>query len=85
MGITDPLPRPTCPLLDRTPSIKGGTVNDADVLGDIVSSLSHTRCHPQLVPPCVEVYLHITSLVRKHQILGVQVLKLTNLASLYFF
>ena len=38
MRVTTPPPRPTCPLLDRTPSIEGGTVNDADVLGDVVSS-----------------------------------------------
>ena len=61
MHVTTPLPRPTCPLLDHTPSIKGVTVNDADVLGDVVSSLSRTRHHPQLVPPWVEVCLHNAS------------------------
>ena len=43
---TTPLPRPTCPLLDRTSSIKEGTVNDADVLSDIELSLLHTHHHP---------------------------------------
>ena len=61
MHVTTLLPRPTCPLLDRTPSIKVGTVNDADVLGDVVSSLFCTWHHPQLVLPWVEVCLHNTS------------------------
>ena len=61
MHVTTPLQRPTCPLLDRTPSIEEGTVNDVDILGDIELSLFHTRCHPQLVPPWVEVCLHNTS------------------------
>ena len=59
--ITTPLLRPTCPLLDHTPSIKVGTVDNADVLGDVVLSLFHTLHHPQLVLPWVEVYLHNTS------------------------
>ena len=51
------LPRPTCLLLDRTPSIRVGTVDGANVLGDVVLSLSHTRHHPRLVRPWVEVCL----------------------------
>ena len=58
MHATTPLLRPTCPLLDYTPSIKVGTVDDADVLGDVKLSLFCTRCHPQLVLPWVEVCLH---------------------------
>ena len=61
MHVTTPLLRPTCPLLDRTPSIKEGTVNDVDVLSDVESSLFCTWHHPQLVPPWVEVCLHNTS------------------------
>ena len=26
--------RPTCPLLDHTPSIERGTINDTDMFGD---------------------------------------------------
>ena len=61
MHITTLLPRPTCPLLDHTPSIKVGTVDDADVLSDVISSLSHTWRHPPLVLPWVEVCLRNTS------------------------
>ena len=61
MRATTLLPRTTCPLLDHTPSIGVGTVNDVDVLSDIVSSLSHTQHHPQLVPLWAEVCLHSTS------------------------
>ena len=60
MHVTTLPPRPTCPLLNRTPSIKGGTVNYTDVLGDVVSSLSPTWHHPRLVRPWVEVCLHST-------------------------
>ena len=56
--ITTLLLRPTCPLLDHTPSIKEGTVNDADILGDIELSLFDTQHYPQLIPPWVEVCLH---------------------------
>ena len=61
MHVTTLLLRPTCPLLDHTPSIKEGTVNDVDILGDVKLSLFHTQHHPQLVPPWVEVCLHNTS------------------------
>ena len=46
MHATTLLPRPTCPLLDRTPSVKVGIVNDVDTLGDIELSLFYTQCHP---------------------------------------
>ena len=59
--ITTPLLRPTCPLLDHTPSIEKGTVNDAEIFGDVESSLFHTQHHPQLVLPWVEVCLHNTN------------------------
>ena len=39
------LPRPTCPLLGRTSSIKEGTVDDTDILSDVESSLFHTWHH----------------------------------------
>ena len=61
MHVTTPHLRPTCPLLDYTLSIEVGTIDDADVLSDIVLSLSHTRRHPQLVPLWVEVCFHNTS------------------------
>ena len=41
-------------------------IDDADVPGGLKSSLFHTRHHPQLVPPWVEVCLHNTSLVRRY-------------------
>ena len=58
MYITTLLLRPTFPILSRTLSIKEGIVNDLDVLGDVELSLFHSWCHPQLVPPWVEVCLH---------------------------
>ena len=61
MCATTPLPRPTCPLLDRTPSIEGGTVYDLDILCDALLSLFCTQHHPRLVPPGVEVCLRNTS------------------------
>ena len=57
MHVTTLLPRPIYPFLDRTPSIKVGTVDDADVLCDVVSSLSRTQRHARLIPPWVEVCL----------------------------
>ena len=61
MHATTPLLRPTCPIMDHNPSIGVGTVDDVDILGDIVSSLSYTQHHPRLVPPWVEVCLCNTS------------------------
>ena len=61
MCATTLLLRPTCPLLDRTPSIEVGTVDDTDILSDIVLSLFCTWHHPQLVLPWVKVCLHNTS------------------------
>ena len=79
------LPGLTCPLLDRTPSIKGGTIDVMDISGDIKSSLFHTQHYSWLAPLWVEVGLHNTFLVRRHQILGIQIYKVVNLASLHFF
>ena len=58
--------RPTCTLLDHTPSIEEGTVDDADIFGDIESSLFRTQYHPQLVLPWVEVCIINTSQVMRH-------------------
>ena len=58
---TTPLPRPPCPLLDSTPSIEKGTVNDTDILDDVELSLFYTWHYPQLLLPWVEVCLHNTS------------------------
>ena len=60
MHATTLLLRPTCPLLDSTPSIEVGTVDDVDILSDVESSLFHTWHHPQLVPSWVEVCLRNT-------------------------
>ena len=57
---------PTYSVLDRTPSIKAGIINDADIPGGVKLTLFHTRCHPQLVTPWVEICLHNTYLVRRH-------------------
>ena len=57
MHATTLLPRPICPLPDHTPSTEVGTVDDADILGDIELSLFHTWHHPRLIPPWVEVCL----------------------------
>ena len=64
--ITALLPGPTCPLLDFTPSIEGGTINDVNIPNDVKWSLFHTQHHPQVVPPWVEISLHNISLVRRH-------------------
>ena len=61
MHATTPLPKPTCPLLDRTLSIKEGNVNDTDILGNVELSLFRTWHHPQFVPSWVEVCLFNTS------------------------
>ena len=55
--ITIPLQRPTCPLLDHTPSIEEGTGDDVDLLGNVELSLFCSQYYPQLVPPRVEVCL----------------------------
>ena len=63
--VTTPLMRPICFLLERTPSIKGGAIDDSDTWGDVRSSLFHTRHHPWFVTPWVEVCLYNTSWVRR--------------------
>ena len=66
MYVKDLLLGPTCPLLDRTPSIEGGTINDLDIPGGVKSSLFCTKHRPQLVPAWVEVCVYSISLVRRH-------------------
>ena len=60
MHIATQLPRPICPLLDHTPSIEEGNVNETDILSDVKLSLFRTQCHPHLILPWVEVCLHNT-------------------------
>ena len=62
--ITSQLLSPICPLLGHTPSIQGGIISDANIPGDVKSSIFHSLHHSWLVLPLVEVGLHNTYLVR---------------------